>query len=51
MELCQKLSAAFAQEEITSLNFEDLISVSFIVRFFRVKCGNETCYRYMRFFL
>ena len=31
MELCQKLSAALAQEEITSLNLEDLFSVSFIV--------------------
>jgi hypothetical protein len=31
MELCQKLSAAFAQEGITSLNLEDLLSVSFIV--------------------
>ena len=31
MELCQKLNAAFAQEGITSLNLEDLLSVSFIV--------------------
>ena len=31
MELCQKRSAAFAQEGITSLNLEDLLSVSFIV--------------------
>ncbi len=31
MELCQKLGAAFAQEGITSLNLEDLLSVSFIV--------------------
>ncbi len=33
MELCQKLSAAFAQEGITSLNLEDLLSVSFISLF------------------
>ena len=31
MKLCQQLSTAFAQEEITSLNLEDLLSVSFIV--------------------